>query len=103
MDKDHKRFDHQRRPQMVVLERARRVFVAIISPLRSCRDFDQLHELIKETLRSIPGVRKLHAYDTTLRLGAFPNLTTLRMPLRGCAPAPVYKPRFESVRAKGKI
>jgi hypothetical protein len=70
-----KRFSHQRRIPKSVLTQAKDGLLAIEAKLASCRTFDELHQLIEQTIRPIRGIGELVVYDTAHRLGAFFGLS----------------------------
>jgi hypothetical protein len=65
-----KRFSHQRRLKQKVLEEARAALLGASAKLRRAKDFDDLHESIKDALAGITGLGSLYYYDTALRIGA---------------------------------
>jgi hypothetical protein len=69
-----KRCDHQRRIPRDVLKAAFRKLHSKENEIRACKSFDELHELILETLKDIRGIGELYRYDTALRIGAKLNL-----------------------------
>jgi len=74
---DGKRYNHQRRiPREVLQLAARRLGRA---NLNRARDFDELHERVRETISSIPGIGCLTIYDTALRIGAKLSLAPKRV------------------------
>jgi hypothetical protein len=63
-----KRFAHQWRiPRQVLRKAARRL---VRASLESARSFEQLHQLISDTIGSIRGIGELMIYDTAHRIGA---------------------------------
>jgi len=70
IDEDEKRFSHQRRLRGSLLRKARRTLCDAAKELGRCDSFDKLHNLIKEHLNGIRGLRGLYYYDTALRIGA---------------------------------
>ena len=74
---DGKRYDHQRRIPREVLQRAaERLGRANLS---RARDFDELHERVREAIGSIEGIGRLTIYDTALRIGAKLSLAPKRV------------------------
>ena len=65
-----KRYSHQRRLKKVNLEQARKILVANLELLNSCKSFDELFSLVEKLVRHINGIGELYVYDTTLRIGA---------------------------------
>jgi hypothetical protein len=78
-DERGKRFSHQRRLRASLLRKARSILRNAAKELRRCDSFDQLHNLIKEHLNGIRGLRGLYYYDTALRIGASLRLMPKRV------------------------
>lgn len=74
-----KRYDHQRRHSRSTLQRAQRAIIEIAHALRSARCFDDLHELLKQAIYPIHGLKEMYTYDTALRLGAYLRLRPERV------------------------
>lgn len=74
---DGKRYNHQRRiPGDVLEESAKQLRRA---KLDRARTFDELHEMVKGAIGSIPGIGTLTVYDTALRIGATLSLAPTRV------------------------
>jgi hypothetical protein len=69
-DERGKRFPHQRRLPELVLRSAGGILLRAAEKLRRCDSFDQLHDVVKERLEGIRGLRRLYYYDTALHAGA---------------------------------
>lgn len=69
-----KRYDHQRRIPKDALTASFHKLKARETRIRACKSFDQLHELILETLEDVRGIGELYCYDTAVRIGAKCNL-----------------------------
>jgi len=93
IDDRGKRFGHQIRHKSPALQRAKESLLAVSRELTRCKRFDQVHDLIRQAIRSIGGLREMYTYDTALRIGAF----------LGLAPEVVYLHRGtrEGARALG--
>jgi hypothetical protein len=70
LDRRRKRLRHQRRIKARSLQGAKNALLAIIPHVRTCSDFDQLLELVEESLGPVEGVGALYAYDVAERIGA---------------------------------
>ncbi len=66
-----KRFDHQRRRRPAALHHATASLMNAKAELQACRDFDELVQLVHDTIGPIQDIGPLMIYDTALRLGAF--------------------------------
>ena len=69
-----KRLSHQRRIPERVLEESCRRLLSNQALLENCSSFEELHEVIAQTLESIHGIGELTVYDTSLRIGSFLKL-----------------------------
>lgn len=67
-------FDHQYRILRAARPRAKALLTAVISRLRTCRSFHELHTVIGELLSPVSGLGELYIYDTALRIGAYLGL-----------------------------
>jgi hypothetical protein len=65
-----KRFSHQRRIPLAVLEESYGRLKPCKGALVMASSFEQLHQIIGELIQGIRGVGPLLIYDTALRLGA---------------------------------
>lgn len=65
-----KRLSHQYRIPRLVLQRCEKTLLDHIHEIRSCKDFDQLHQTIIRLLRGIRGAGELYYYDTAERIAA---------------------------------
>ena len=74
-----KRFDHQRRLKISCLENACQILLRLENRIKRCRTFDELINLIKDTLQNVAGVGELYYYDTALRIGAKLGLSPQRI------------------------
>jgi hypothetical protein len=74
-----KRFSHQRRIPVAVLERARAALMSNIEELASITTFDDLHSEVANITLQIPGIGELYVYDTALRIGAKLGLVPLHV------------------------
>lgn len=63
-----KRFGHQRRIPGAVLHKAAMRLVR--ANLESARSFEELHQLVSDTIGNIHGIGELTIYDTAHRIGA---------------------------------
>jgi hypothetical protein len=70
----NKRYSHQRRLTKVALKQALRALREAADAITRVRNFDELFNLIKDEVESIPGIGELYIYDTSLRIGAKLNL-----------------------------
>jgi len=70
-----KRYRHQCRIPHRVLQTSFQKLKADEESVRACISFEELHTLIKLTLKSISGIGELYCYDTALRIGARLGLT----------------------------
>lgn len=66
---------HQFRRQNAALESTRVALLAKEKELLSCTVFDELHDLVNETISEIDGIGALMVYDTALRIGMNTNVT----------------------------
>lgn len=69
-----KRFGHQCRITRAALRSAVEKLKSIVSPLKACRSFLELHTLLERNLGPLSGIGELYIYDTALRLGSFLDL-----------------------------
>lgn len=69
-----KRYSQQRRIPKTVLEQAKKILLSNMKAIEQVHDFDELHTLIGELLKSVNGIGELYSYDTSLRIGAKLNL-----------------------------
>jgi hypothetical protein len=65
-----KRHPHQYRIRREALPLAREALCLARGALAVAEDFDRLHELVEAAVGSIPGIGRVYAYDTAVRLGA---------------------------------
>jgi hypothetical protein len=68
-----KRFSHQRRIPRAVLTKAKEALLKV--DVKSCRNFDELSDLVRATIGPIRGIGELTIYDTAHRLGAHLRLS----------------------------
>ena len=66
-----KRHPHQRRIPKDTLQMAKKNLIAHKSKLKSCRSFDNLHEVVRQTIGPIYRIGELAVYDISCRLGAY--------------------------------
>jgi len=71
LDRERKRYSHQRRIKPITLENAYNAMLAIKEALLQCRDFESLYELVGRTVGLIAGAGELYIYDISLRLGVY--------------------------------
>jgi hypothetical protein len=71
---DGKRFDHQRRIRPAALHQATASLMNARAELQTCQNFDELIQLVHDTIGPIQNIGPLTIYDTALRLGAFLGL-----------------------------
>ena len=71
INKNGKRFDHQRRLTSASLEGSKVCLSKVINPLKACKNFAELHDLLEKVLHDVHVIGELYCYDTALRLGAF--------------------------------
>jgi hypothetical protein len=69
-----KRYRHQCRIPRKILRVSFQKLCRKEDAIRACESFDELHNLIKLTLKDIAGIGELYCYDTALRIGAKLNL-----------------------------
>jgi hypothetical protein len=69
-----KKLRHQYLIPPAVLREWSRILVGRVKEIGACRQFPDLHEILRETGRTIRGIGRLTAYDTALRIGAFRGL-----------------------------
>jgi hypothetical protein len=69
-----KRYSHQRRLKKTSIKKAQRALQEASDQIGRARSFDDLFDLIRAAVRSIPGIGELYVYDTSLRIGARLNL-----------------------------
>ena len=69
-----KRYRHQCRIPRQILRASFQKLYRKEDAIRACESFDELHSLIKLTLKNISGIGELYCYDTALRIGAKLNL-----------------------------
>lgn len=74
---DGKRYDHQRRVPLAVLQEA--TYQLEHARLDRAADFEELHRLVDKAIGSIRGVGELTVYDTALRIGAKLGVTPQRV------------------------
>lgn len=65
---DGKRFGHQWRIPHAVLRKAAKRLVRV--NLEAARNFEELHQLVSDTIGDIHGIGELTIYDTAHRIGA---------------------------------
>jgi hypothetical protein len=53
------------------IPKAMRVLQRAEDRFQTCEDFDAIHELVKELVADIPGLRTLYCYDVAFRIGVF--------------------------------
>ncbi len=74
MNREGKRYSHQRRLKKATLEKAKEILLANLGELKKSQSFDDLFLLIEKLLQPINGAGELYIYDTALRIGANMNL-----------------------------
>lgn len=67
---DDKKHSHHWRRTDETLREAERALMARETELGDCRTFDDLHELVWQTIRPIKWVKRLYAYDVATWIGA---------------------------------
>ncbi|MBI2845284.1 MAG: hypothetical protein HYX86_01925 [Chloroflexi bacterium] len=96
-----RRHGHQTRIKKRALEEAASILGQMEGEIRSCKDFEGLIHLIKNTVEPIPGLGELYTYDTALRIGAKlglrPNLVYIHAGTRDGAKALGINPKRESI------
>jgi hypothetical protein len=65
-----KRYSHQRRLKKTSIKKALCALQEASDEIGRARSFDDLFEVIRAAVRSIPGIGELYVYDTSLRIGA---------------------------------
>lgn len=96
VNREGKRFMHQRRLSETSLHAAYNSLLRNESKIKRCKDFDELHSLLeRRLLHRTKGIGELYIYDTAFRIGA--NL--------GILPTKVYLHRGtrEGARALGYV
>lgn len=63
------RFPHQRRISSVVLRHSSKALLAALPRIAECRDFESLHELVRNTAGRVRGIGVLTIYDRANRIG----------------------------------
>jgi hypothetical protein len=79
LDEDEKRSAHHRRRTAQQLSRGKSALVAALPDLRRCKDFDHLHNRVREATKPIKGLGKLYTYDTAHLIGAHLRLSPKRV------------------------
>lgn len=74
IDRDRRRFSHQRRLRAQSLFEAYGILLSNRDEINTCSSFENLYSIIREVVIPIYGIGVLYAYDTSLRLGAHRNL-----------------------------
>jgi hypothetical protein len=71
---DGKMFAHQWRVGKEVATKAKDALLARFPQIEACRNFDELHNVVKSATRNVKRFGILATYDTSLRIGAKLNL-----------------------------
>src|SRR6202040_2897317 len=74
-----KRYSHQCRLKKSSIKRALCALQEASDEIGRARSFDDLFELIRAEVHSIPGIGELYVYDTSLRIGARLNVFPRRV------------------------
>ena len=70
INKEGKRYSHQRRLKKSVLSKAHQILEKEVSAIKKIKSFEELHDTIEKAVLNIQGIGELYAYDTSLRIGA---------------------------------
>lgn len=74
IDRDGKRYSHQRRLSRAVIDEAHRTIMNKAGSVVECKSFATLHKLIDRLVSNIDGIGPLYVYDTSVRIGAYLDL-----------------------------
>lgn len=78
-DERGKRYSHQRRIKRDALQKAVRMLSLARADIARCKNFQELFDLVENTLVPIVGVGELYTYDVALRIGAKLGLLPARI------------------------
>jgi len=70
IDRNGKRFPHQRRIKKAALESAKEALLRISPKLAECGSFHELYGAVEDALKPVVGAGRLYVYDVSLRIGA---------------------------------
>lgn len=70
VNREGKRYSHQRRLRREVLEQARNILLENQEDIKYSPSFDDLHNSFLRLLDPVKGLGELYCYDTALRIGA---------------------------------
>jgi hypothetical protein len=74
LDSKYIRHPHQWRISVTVLGEAKDALLKVEVDLLTCKNFDEIFNLIKKTIKKICGIGELAVYDTALRIGNYTDL-----------------------------
>lgn len=79
VDRNGRRFDHQRRIRKQAIDATMKVLLANSANIGHTRRFGELLELLEHLLSPINGIGELYCYDCAARIGAYLNISPDRV------------------------